>query len=142
VNGDKPGDSSEVIDISTFEQILELDEDDECEFSSEMVSEYFIQAQSTFEDMDEALAAKNCNKLSDLGHFLKGSSAALGVSKVKSSCEKIQHYGKLRDEVAGKDLDEDTALKLIKALLVDVKKEYAEAESWLRDYYEKRKVSL
>jgi len=31
--------------------------------------------------------------LSELGHFLKGSSATLGLTKVKDSCEKIQHYG-------------------------------------------------
>ena len=33
-----------------------------------------------------------------LGHFLKGSSATPGLTKVKDSCEKIQHYGARKDE--------------------------------------------
>lgn len=80
--------------------------------------------------------AKDLLKLSDLGHFLKGSSAALGVAKVQWSCEKMQHYGKLRDEVNSVDLDETTALEKISTLLVQVKEEHAEAEKWLKKYYE------
>ena len=34
--------------------------------------------------------AKNLTELSHLGHFLKGSSATLGFTKVKDECEKIQ----------------------------------------------------
>lgn len=45
-------------------------------------------------------------ELSSLGHFLKGSSAALGIIKVQASCEKMQHYGNKRDEEEGVDLKE------------------------------------
>lgn len=48
----EPGD---VIDMETFEQILELDDGDSREFSHEMVKAYFVQAQSTFEEMEAAL---------------------------------------------------------------------------------------
>lgn len=41
--------------MDTFEQILELDEDDEREFSSEMVWQYFEQAEQAFTDMDTNL---------------------------------------------------------------------------------------
>lgn len=44
-----------VIDMDTFEQILELDEDDTRDFSAEMVWQYFDQAKLTFTDMDAAL---------------------------------------------------------------------------------------
>lgn len=74
-------------------------------------------------------------KLSSLGHFLKGSSAALGVLKVQDSCEKIQHYGQLRDEEAGKDLSEKDALGKIERLLGQVKKEYSASEKWLKKWY-------
>jgi hypothetical protein len=47
----------------------------------------------------------------------------------------MQHYGELRDEVADKDLKADEALALIKALLVEVKAEYADAERWLKKWY-------
>jgi HPt (histidine-containing phosphotransfer) domain-containing protein len=72
--------------------------------------------------------------LSALGHFLKGSSAALGVSKVKDSCEKIQHYGQCRDEEKGTDLSEKEALDMIQMLLLQVKEDYAAAERWLSNW--------
>lgn len=79
---------------------------------------------------------KDMSKLSSLGHFLKGSSAALGVSKVKLSCERIQHHGALKDEAGTKDIEEDVALSKIEKLLKQVKEEYAEAEAWLKQEYE------
>ena len=72
--------------------------------------------------------------MSALGHFLKGSSAALGVSKVKDSCEKIQHYGLRRDEEKNKDLTEEEALDMIRVLLLQVKEDYAAAERWLSNW--------
>lgn len=80
--------------------------------------------------------AKDLAKLSSLGHFLKGSSAALGVSKVQDSCEKIQHYGQRRDEDAGIDLSEKDALSKIGGLLGQVKKEYTASEKWLKKWYD------
>ncbi|KAJ7636001.1 histidine phosphotransferase [Mycena polygramma] len=127
------------IDMSIFSQILELDEDGTHEFSKEMVVAYFSQASTTFDDMDKALAGKKLPELSALGHFLKGSSAALGICKVQAACEKMQHYGDLRDEAAGKDLKEDEALAKIDALLVEVKAEYADAERWLKKWYADQK---
>ncbi|KAJ6504809.1 histidine-phosphotransfer domain HPT domain-containing protein [Mycena vitilis] len=135
---DDPADA-EAIDMSIFSQILELDEDGTHEFSKEMVVAYFSQASTTFDDMDNALAAKKLPELSALGHFLKGSSAALGICKVQAACEKMQHYGDLRDEAAGKDLNEDDALAKIDALLVEVKTEYADAERWLKKWYADQK---
>lgn len=50
--------SGDVIDMETFQQILELDEADECEFSLGMATAYFTQARTTFAEMDEALYAQ------------------------------------------------------------------------------------
>ncbi|KAJ7714212.1 histidine-phosphotransfer domain, HPT domain-containing protein [Mycena metata] len=123
-------------------QILELDEDGTYDFSKEMVAAYFSQATTTFGDMDKAMADKKLPELSALGHFLKGSSAALGISKVQAACEKMQHYGELRDEAADKDLKADEALSKISALLVEVKAEYADAERWLKKWYEDKNESF
>ncbi|KAH9917954.1 signal transduction histidine kinase [Fomitopsis serialis] len=128
------------IDLETFHQILDLDEDDTHDFSKEMVTAYFSQANTTFDEMDEAYKAKDLTKLSSLGHFLKGSSAALGVARVQASCERIQHYGQLRDEDTGTDLTDVTALGKIEPLLGRVKKEYIVAESWLKKWYEENSV--
>lgn len=124
------------IDMETFTQILDLDEDGNHDFSRGMAWAYFSQAEETFELLDDALKAKDLAKLSSLGHFLKGSSAALGVSKVQDSCEKIQHYGQRRDEDAGIDLSEKDALSKIGGLLGQVKKEYTASEKWLKKWYD------
>ncbi|KDQ62234.1 hypothetical protein JAAARDRAFT_30119 [Jaapia argillacea MUCL 33604] len=124
--------------METFQQILELDEDDEQDFSKGMAYAYFSQARQTFVEMTDAFSAKDLPKLSSLGHFLKGSSAALGVTKVQAACEKIQHYGQLRDEETGEngiDLTAEVALAKISNLLAKVKVEYAVAERWLKNWY-------
>jgi len=74
------------IDRTTFEQILEMDEDPaEREFSKSIVFDFFQQASETFEKMDKYLEDEDLEQLSALGHFLKGSSATLGLTKVKDS---------------------------------------------------------
>ena len=75
-------------------------------------------------------------QLSSLGHFLKGSSATLGLTKVKDSCEKIQHYGQMKDEAGTADEpDEKKCLLRIKETLTAVKEEYAEVEKVLKRFY-------
>lgn len=134
-----PSNKQDVMDMETFQQILDLDEDDTRDFSSEMVKAYYEQAQSTFEKMDKALEDKDPAELSSLGHFLKGSSAALGVRKVQKSCEEIQNYGRLPGKDKNKNLDE--VLLLIKDKIAHVKAEYAQAEVWLKEYYNSEPVS-
>lgn len=124
--------------MDIFNQILELDDDDTHDFSREMVEEYYTQAAQTFDDMDAALTEKDLVKLSDLGHFLKGSSATLGITHVQSSCEKIQRYGQLRDEEKGIDLNDKQALDLITQLIAQVKVEYSVAEKWMKNWYKEQ----
>ncbi|TFK98402.1 signal transduction histidine kinase [Pterulicium gracile] len=139
-DADDDDDDAPPIDLETFEQIMELDEDDTHDFSRAMTWQYFSQVGTTFTKMEEALSAENLNELSDLGHFLKGSSAALGVAKVQDSCERMQHYGHLRDEERGVDITKKEALKLIRGCLTKAKKDYVEAEAWLKDWFEKNAV--
>lgn len=79
---------------------------------------------------------KNLAELSSLGHFLKGSSATLGLDKIKDSCEKIQHFGAHKDETGSKpEPDDAQCLQRIKDTLADVKVEYAEVEKVLKRFY-------
>ena len=143
---------------------LDDDEDDTHDFSFGMTEAYFTQASTTFTDMDKALCApllfllrvpfsrdsivpglatdasesKDLQKLSSLGHFLKGSSATLGVSRVQLSCQKIQHYGEKKNE--GKDLSDDEALSRIGELLGKVKVDFRTAEEWLQAWYRENAV--
>ena len=82
-------------------------------------------------------ATQDLDELSSLGHFLKGSSATLGLTKVKDSCEKIQHYGARKDEHGSTTNKSDAqCLDLIMSTLGDVKKEYKEAEKVLKRFYQ------
>lgn len=71
--------------------------------------------------------------LSELGHFLKGSSAAIGLQKVHTTCEKIQYLGKLK--LDDEDITEEEALKRITPLIPQVKKEHEEAKEYLQGFY-------
>ncbi|KFY27504.1 hypothetical protein V493_03446, partial [Pseudogymnoascus sp. VKM F-4281 (FW-2241)] len=69
-------------------------------------------------------------------HFLKGSSATLGLTKVKDSCERIQHFGQMKDE-SGTESEPDAAvcLRRIRDTLKEVKKQYKEVEDVLKKFY-------
>ncbi|KAI0391029.1 histidine-phosphotransfer domain, HPT domain-containing protein [Xylariaceae sp. FL0594] len=124
------------IDIMTFSQILEMDDsEDDREFSKSIVYGFFEQAEETFESMDKALAEKNLDELYRLGHFLKGSSATVGLTKVKDSCEKIQRYGKQEDVDGTPQPDAELCLSRITSTLATVKSEYAEAEKALKKFF-------
>ncbi|KAF9772247.1 hypothetical protein IL306_010028 [Fusarium sp. DS 682] len=124
------------IDMATFDQILEMDEPGDNEFSSSIVFGFFEQAEETFEQIKDALEDSDLDKLSSLGHFLKGSSATLGLVKVRDGCEKIQRYGKHEKLDGSPEDDNDVCLKQIKDAFEEVKKDYAEVEHLLRKYYE------
>jgi osomolarity two-component system phosphorelay intermediate protein YPD1 len=130
-----PG-ASDSIDAATFEQILEMDEDEEeREFSKSIVYDFFSQAESTFVKMDTNLEQRNLKTLSELGHFLKGSSATLGLTKVKDSCEKIQHYGQKKDDTGTNDITEEEGLSKLKTTIEQAKREFHDVEKVLRKFY-------
>lgn len=52
----------------------------------------------------------------------------------------MQHYGQRRDEEAGVSLTDEDALNRIESLLTQVKKEYSDAEKWLREWYKEHGV--
>ncbi|KAL7267018.1 Phosphorelay intermediate protein [Rhizina undulata] len=128
----------DIIDSPTFEQILEMDDDEEeRDFSRAIVFGFFEQAETTFGQMESMIESKDLAQLSSLGHFLKGSSATLGLSKVKDSCEKIQHFGAKKDETGTIDVpDEETCLKRINETLKSMKSEYKEVELVLKKFYD------
>lgn len=79
---------------------------------------------------------KNLGELSQLGHFLKGSSATLGLNKVKDACEKIQHFGAGKDESGTIDVaDQSVLLGNIKQTLADVRRDYGDVAKRLRAFY-------
>ncbi|KAI0181342.1 histidine-phosphotransfer domain, HPT domain-containing protein [Hypoxylon sp. FL1284] len=129
-------DLGDAIDIVTFSQILEMDDsEDDREFSKSIVFGFFEQAEETFEKMDTALESQNLDELYRLGHFLKGSSATLGLTKVKDSCEEIQRYGKKENLDGTPEKDEALCLSRITDTLKTVKSEYADVEKTLKNFF-------
>ncbi|KAJ2160794.1 Phosphorelay intermediate protein [Coemansia sp. RSA 552] len=130
--------TNEILDLEAFNQLLSMDDDndEEYEFSREIVSNYLEQAKTTFADMEKALDAKDLSKLSSLGHFLKGSSATIGVKKVQECCKRIQFLGKLHNITGQGSVDEEEALALITKELKAGKEEYSKAKEFLGYFYE------
>lgn len=50
-----PTDSNDLVDHAIFDQLLEMDDDDEREFSKSIVWNFFEQAETTFKQIEEAL---------------------------------------------------------------------------------------
>ena len=84
-----------------------MDEDEEG-FAFSLIETFVEQAKDTFTKIEELLGDNNgdtednLRQLSQLGHYLKGSAAALGLQMVQNECERIQNYGK-KESVAYED---------------------------------------
>lgn len=124
------------VDKATFSQILDMDEDEDKDFSKSIVFGFLDQAETTFEKMESERQAKNLDELSKLGHFLKGSSATLGFTKVKDECEKIQHFGHHKDATGENDeTDDEKLLKLIGTSIEEAKTAYETVKLLMTQYY-------
>lgn len=151
-------DFGDQVDRAAFEQILDMDEEDDRDFSKSIVFGFLEQAEQTFIKMETALLAitihplipsslhnlisfshsqeENLPELASLGHFLKGSSATLGFTLVKDECEKIQHYGNQKNDTGEVDEpDKDLCLRLSKESIIKAKAAYREIEVLMKSYY-------
>lgn len=70
-----------------------MDEDEEG-FSLSLFETFVSQVHETFLEIDENLKKPDLDRLLALGHYLKGSAAALGLTAIVTQCERIQNYGK------------------------------------------------
>ncbi|KAJ1941265.1 Phosphorelay intermediate protein [Kickxella alabastrina] len=129
---------NDILDLDAFNQLLSMDDEDDedHEFSRDIINNYFDQTRTTFADMDKAFRAKDLSKLSSLGHFLKGSSATIGIKKVQECCKHIQYLGKLQGAEGEGTVDKEEALRLIECELRTGKEEYQKAEEFLQFFYE------
>lgn len=78
---------------------------------------------------------KNLESLSSLGHFLKGSSATLGLNHIRNGCEKIQHLGKGKDETGNKPQSEEQCLAQIESELAKCREDYVKVEAALKKFF-------
>ncbi|KNZ45591.1 hypothetical protein VP01_7g31 [Puccinia sorghi] len=142
-DADEQSDDGPLVDMETFGQLLEMDDDEEHSFSKSLTWDYFDQAVTTFKEMDAAVKNRTGGDLITLsrkGHFLKGSSAALGLNRVKASCEKMQHYGNKKKANGEGTLSEAEAMEKCKSLLNQLKEEQKLSKAWLERFYAERNV--
>lgn len=131
-----PDYAKKFIDPATFCQILEMDDDGDNNFSKTIVFEFFSQAETTFTQMEDKIEKRDLLQLSSLGHFLKGSSATLGLIKLKEACEKIQNLGAGLDASgAGKITDSARSLDEIEKTLEVMKQDYDQVSEFLKSFY-------
>ncbi|KND92258.1 Multistep phosphorelay regulator 1 [Tolypocladium ophioglossoides CBS 100239] len=125
----------DVLDMTAFNQVLGLDAPGNNAFSLSIVLDFFSQAEDTFLSMDEALQQRDLNSLASLGHYLKGSSAAVGLIKVRDGCGKIERFGKKQNETGLAEPDTEVCLQRIDEVLRTTKTDYYTAAGVLRKYY-------
>ena len=86
--------------------------------------------------LTKARVNKDLANLENRGHFLKGSSATLGFTKIKDECEKIQNLGRMKDETGNADEpDEQKCLRQIARAVAEAKRAYKDVEALMRKYY-------
>lgn len=121
---------------SAFEQILEMDDSPtNRDFSQALVYDYFEQADETFVKMDKALAGNSLAEMSDLGHFLKGSSATLGFVKIKDHCQVIQQYGKKMNLDGSPVTDESVCLARLTEALAAAKENMSVVRAKMNEFF-------
>ncbi|KAH3660303.1 hypothetical protein OGAPHI_006889 [Ogataea philodendri] len=89
--------NSELINWTIFQELLLMDEDEEG-FAVSLVKTFVEQATGIFQEILDLLNVSSpsdddLKRISSLGHYLKGSAAALGLQVVQQECERIQNYG-------------------------------------------------
>jgi osomolarity two-component system, phosphorelay intermediate protein YPD1 len=84
--------SQDLVDDEAINQLIEMDEDDNHDFSKEILQEFFAQLNNKVPEFDRLLQERNYTDAGKLGHYLKGSSAGVGASKIRDICDHIQHY--------------------------------------------------
>lgn len=122
----------EVINWDILNEIVSMDEDD-AGFSHSLIVQFFDQASTTFDQMQLHLDGdKDLVQLGQLGHFLKGSSASLGLQRIAWVCERIQNYGQRRE---GANIGDEKYIELISGCVDLARKEFLSAKKELAKFY-------
>lgn len=87
------------IDWEVVEQLMELDMDDpEFTFTKQVFHDFFEQLDEKIPALTQFVIAKDYENAAKLGHYLKGSSAAIGAVALSQISEDIQHCQEKKDD--------------------------------------------
>ncbi|KAH9016506.1 hypothetical protein EDB84DRAFT_716193 [Lactarius hengduanensis] len=79
-----------IIDRRVFQGVLNLNDSDSTDFSTQLFETYLAVANSTMTNMDRAVKNKDFPELSLLAISLQDTSDAMGVVQVRQSCSRLQ----------------------------------------------------
>ncbi|KAI3632575.1 hypothetical protein MIR68_009681 [Amoeboaphelidium protococcarum] len=119
---------SDIVDMNIFSEVLQMDDPDDNSFSQSLVEQFFGQAAETIAIIKDAFAKQDYAQVSRLGHFLKGSASALGITKLKSTCEKIQHCGEQKEGTPFSGMSVDQCALKLQEMIKDLDIQAAEAK--------------
>jgi len=121
-------DPPEFVDEAAFNQILEMDDDDpDRTFSKEIVFGFFDQVQDSLKKMHDSIESGDLQTLSAQGHYLKGSSATIGLTRIRDACEAIQSL-----ELNANNKE---TMDLAKTKISVITEGCVEAEKYMRNFY-------
>lgn len=114
------------VNQSTFNQLLEMDDDNSRDFSQSIYTDFKADADFTFSSLDGSLSAGNLDALYKESRYLKSNAFALGLDKLGGSAYFIQHTAK-NEDVDGNRLNQSEA-----ALLQKIAKELPVTKDYFR----------
>lgn len=127
-----------LIEWLVFSELVAMDEDEE-DFSKGLFRTFVDQFEETFSEFDENVQSQNLEKLSSLGHYLKGSAAALGLTTISEQCERIQNYGHKIDFDSDDKTEEKDILKELNSYWISL---IEDAMEKAKDGFQKSKAAL
>lgn len=86
--------NSEVIDADAIENLRSLNPDDGDEFLREIVGIFLEDTPHRLAELDQSLASGDAAKFIRAAHSIKGSSANLGASLLRTAAERLEHHAK------------------------------------------------
>jgi len=110
---------SDLVDEEIFNQLLEMEDDDTRNFTKGLIHDFFDQADESIIKFNILLDQHKVIEAGKLGHYLKGSSAMIGVIKVRDICECIQLW---QQKVGTTDEAVDYIRDQVKNLQIEVER--------------------
>jgi len=125
-----------IIDRRVFQGVIDLNDTDSTDFSTQMVNTYLAVAISTLADMDRAVGNKDISKLSLLAVSLQDTSDAMGVTEVRQSCSRLREVIRVWSETERNAGGAGASIDGIIAVHGGLKGDFELAKSWLTRYVE------
>ncbi|CAH7688825.1 signal transduction histidine kinase [Phakopsora pachyrhizi] len=123
--------SPQVVNQDVFMQLVDMEDensDGKFKFTRGLIDLYFEDSEDTLRSMRESLRASDYYKLGRQAHFLRGSSASIGIAEVASICESIEM------EVMSKKLPDFNWFNL---KIEAINSTHILARQWFADFFQK-----